>query len=232
MHPTHKTARTAGWLYLLMALPGPFSLIYVPNKLIVPGNATATATNVLGHEMLFRTGVVALLASSVVFVLLALALYRLLSGVNQTHATLMVIFVAVSVAIAFLNEVLNLGALTLFRGADFLTALGKPQRDALGMLLLRMHGQGLVVNQIFWGLWLLPLGFLVMRSGFLPRILGILLIVNGFAYVFASLVSLFWPGYANVVFQAILPALLGELWIMLWLLLKGVKVQEAAPGVE
>lgn len=231
MHPTNRAARVAGMLYVLTGLPAPFSLIYVPGALIVPGNATATAINVTGHEMLFRTGIVAGLASGVVFVLLAIALYRLLSGVNKTHAALMVILVVVSVAIAFLNEVNNIAALTLFRGADFLAVFDKPQRDALGMLFLGLHRQGLAVDEILWGLWLFPFGVLVMRSGFLPRILGLLLIVNCFAYVAASLTSLLLPNYANVVLGAIQPALLGEVWITLWLLIKGAKVQPlAAPA--
>jgi len=211
-----------------VGLPAPFSLIYIPRTLIVPGNVTATANNILGHEMLFRAGIVSGLLSSVAFIFLVMALYRLLSGVSKTHAALMVILVVVSVAIGFLNEVNNIAALNLFRGGDFLAVFDKPQRDALGMLFLGLHRQGLVVNQIFWGLWLFPFGVLVMRSGFLPRILGLLLIVNCFAYVAASLMSLLWPSYATVVSRAMLPALLGELWIMLWLLIKGANVQPLA----
>ncbi len=225
MHPTKKDARIAALFYVLMGLPAPFALIYIPRTLMVRGDAAATAKNILAHEMLFRVGIFGELFSAVAFLLLGLALYRLLSGVNKTQASLMVILVAVSVAITFANVVNNIAALTLFRGADFLAVFDKPQRDALAMLFLRLHGQGLVVNQIFWGLWLLPFGVLVMRSRFLPRILGVLLIVNCFAYVAGSLTWLFWPSYGNVVFRAIFPALLGELWILLWLLIKGVKVQ-------
>jgi hypothetical protein len=144
----------------------------------------------------------------------------------------MVSLVLVSVAITFLNEVNNIAALTLFRGADFLAAFDKPQRDALAMLFLRLHAHGNFVNEILWGLWLFPFGVLVMRSRFLPRILGVLLIVNCFAYVAASLTWLLLPSYGNVVFRAILPALLGELWIMLWFLIKGVKVQPLAAAAS
>jgi hypothetical protein len=232
MQPTKKTARAAGLLYVLMGLPAPFTLIYLPRKLIVPGNASATASNVLASEMLFRIGIVAALISSVAFLFLVMALYRLLSGVNKTHAAVMVILVLVSVAIGFVNEVNDIAALILFRGADFLAAFDKPQLDALGMLFLRLRGQGLVVNQIFWGLWLLPFGLLVTRSGFIPRILGALLIVNGFAYLVASLTSLLAPAYAGVVNRfALIPAT-GELWVMLWLLIKGVKVQPQAAATS
>lgn len=224
MHPTVKAARIAGAWYLSLAI-APFSLIYVPRTLIVRGDATATAKNILASEMLFRMGIVVELASAVFFVLLVMALYRLLSGVNKNHARLMVGLVLVSVAITFVNVVNNIAALTLFRGADFLSVLDKPQRDALGMLFLRLHSQGTFVNEIFWGLWLVPFGLLVMRSGFLPRILGVLLVVNGFAYVAISLTWLLLPVYGSVAFNASMPALLGELWIMLWLLIKGARVQ-------
>ncbi len=225
MHPTNNTARVAGLLYLLMGLPAAFSLMYVPQTLIVPGNATATANNILAHETLFRFGIVSGLISGIAFIFLVWALYRLLNGVSKTHASLMVTLVVVSVAIEFLNEVNNLAALTLFRGANFLAVFDKPQRDALGMLFLRLNSQGNFVNEIFWGLWLLPFGLLVMRSGFIPRLLGVLLIVNCFAYVAVSLTSLLLPTYGVVLFGAVFPALLGELWILLWLLIKGAKVQ-------
>jgi hypothetical protein len=208
-----------------MGVTAPFTLIYLPRKLIVPGNATATASNVLASEMIFRVGIVAVLISSVVFVLLVMALYRLLGAVNKTHASLMVALVLVSVAIGFVNEVNNIAALILFRGPAFLSAFDKPQLDALGVLFLRLRGQGLVVNGIFWGLWLFPFGVLVMRSGFIPRILGVLLIVNGVAYVLASLTSLLAPAYAAVVNRFAFIPETGELWIMLWLLIKGVRVQ-------
>ena len=143
MHPTVKAARVAGLLYLLMGLPAPFALIYLPGKLIVRGDAAATANNILGSQMLFRLGIVAELTSAVLFVLVVMALYRLLSDVNKTHARLMVGLVLASVAITFMNVVNNIAALTLFRGADFayLSVFNKPQRDALGMLFLGLHSQ-------------------------------------------------------------------------------------------
>lgn len=228
MHPTDKAARVAGALYPLMGTPAVFSLGYVAHTLIVPGNASATANNILGSQMLFRLGIVAELIAAVFLLLLVMALDRLLSGVNKAHARLMVGLVLVSVAITFVNVLNNIAALMLFRGPDYFAAFDKPQRDALAMLFLSLHSQGLAVGGIFWGLWLFPFGVLVMRSGFLPRILGLLLIVNCFGYVAASLTSLLLPGYASVVSGAIKPALLGELWIMLWLLIKGAKVPSLA----
>src|ERR1019366_1740494 len=186
MHPTDKAARVAGAVYLSMAVTAPFSLIYIPRTLIVRADATATANNILAHETLFRLGIAAELITSVIFIFVVMALYRLLSGVSKTHASLMVALVLVSAAVGFMNVLNSIAALALFRGADFLAVFEKPQRDALAMLFLRLHGQGVVFNEIFSGLWLFPFGVQVMRARFLPRILGVWLIVNCFAYVAMS----------------------------------------------
>jgi hypothetical protein len=238
MHPLKKAARIAGAIYLSMVVTGPFSLIYVPNKLIVRGNAVATADNILAHETMFRLAILADLVGSVIFICLALALYRLLSSVNKTWAGLMVAFVLVSAAVGFLNTINNIAALTLFRGADFLTAFDKPQRDALGMLFIRLHSQGIFINEIFWGLWLFPFGLLVFRSGFLPRFIGVWLMINCFGWLALSITALFFPTYYGTAFQWSQPILFGELAIMLWLLIRGAKVptlpsalQPAAAGL-
>jgi Domain of unknown function (DUF4386) len=225
MDPTVKAARVAGLLYLSLVLTGPFSLMYVPEKLIVRGDATATAGNILAHEILFRSGIVANLIGTVLFICLGIALYRLLHGVNQTEAWLMVVFVLVSSAIAFMNEVNNLAALILFRGADFLAVFQKPQLESLGMLFIRLHGQGIVVNEIFWGLWLLPFGILVYQSRFLPRILGAWLIVNCFAWVAFSFTGLLLPEHAHTVYRVLTPVFFGEIAIMLWLLIRGANAK-------
>jgi hypothetical protein len=209
---------------------GPFSLLYVPSKLIVRGNATATANNILTHEMLFRFGISTDLIGQVMFILVVMALYRLFRGVSETQASHMAALGLVSAAVGFLNVLNNIAALTLFRGADFLTVFDKPQRDALAMLFLRLYGQGIVINEIFWGLWLLPFGILVIKSGFIPRIFGVLLIVNCLAYVAVSLTALLLPDYASVVNRYATIPQTGELWIMLWLLVMGARVK-SAPGI-
>ena len=168
MDSLSRKARIAGLLYLLLVIPGPFSLIYLPSILIVRGNATATASNVLAHETLSRLWIVSDLAGAVFFILLVMALYRLLSGVNKAHASLMVALVLVSAAVSLVNVLSNVAAFTLFRGDEFLAILDKPQRDAFAMLFLRVHGEGNIINETFWGLWLVPFGILVFRSGFLP----------------------------------------------------------------
>ena len=230
MHPLKKAARIAGAVYLSMVVTGPFSLIYVPSKLIVRGNLAATANNILAHETMFRLAILADLVGSVIFICLAVALYRLLSGVNKTWAGLMVAFVLVSAAVGFLNTLNNIAALTVFRGADFLAVFDKSQRDALGYLFLRLHSQGISINEMFWGLWLFPFGLLVFRSGFLPRFIGVWLMINCFAYVALSVTALFFPDYYGAAFRWAQPVLFGELAIMLWLLIMGAKVPTVVPN--
>src|SRR5207245_10764704 len=147
------------------------------------------------------------LVSAGIFIFLVLALYRVLSGVNQTHASLMLALALVSAAVGFMYVLNEIAALTLFRGADFLAVLEKPQRDALAMLFLRLHGQGNVINEIIWGLWLFPFVVLVIGSGFLPRILGVWLIINGFANVVLSFAGLLLPQYQDVAFRSAFPLL-------------------------
>src|SRR5713101_3588655 len=157
MSSTKNTGRFAGLLYVLFSISGFFAMVYVPSKLIVHGNATATASNIAAHETLFRLGIAAQLIGSAGFIFVALALYDLLKGINRRHASLMVTLIVVSVPIAFLNELNSIAALVLVRAADFLSIFDKPQRDALAMLFLNLHFHGFVVAEIFWGLWLFPL---------------------------------------------------------------------------
>jgi hypothetical protein len=225
MSSTHNPGRIAGLLYLCL-LGAPLRLIYIPNTLFVAGNATATANNIAAHELLFRLGIVGDLLTGTMAIFLTLALYRLLKGVDQDLARLMVILGSLMVTpIYFLNTLNDVAALLLVRGADFLSVFDKPQRDALAMLFLRLHHGGVVANEIFWGLWLFPFGLLVYRSRFLPRILGVWLIINCFAYLAVSFTGLLFPQYEARVFNSAFPAMLGELAIMLWLLIKGAKPQ-------
>src|SRR4051794_6872305 len=154
MDSTVKAARIAGLVYLSMVLTAPLSLLYVPGKLIVRGDAAATASNVLNHQILTRIWIISDLWTHVIFICLGIALYRLLSRVDKTWALLMCGFVLVSAAVGFLNTLNTIAAVILFRGADFLAAFDQPQREALGMLFMRLHSQGNFINEIFWGVWL------------------------------------------------------------------------------
>src|SRR6266480_4708727 len=158
MHPADKAARIAGAVYLSMVMTGPFSLIYVPAKLIVRGDATATANNILSHQALFRFWIIGDLWTHIIFICLGVTLYRLLSSVSKPWAVAMLGFVLVSAAVGFLNTLNNIAAFILFRGADFLNVFEQAQRNALGMFFLRLHSQGNFINEIFWGLWLLIKG--------------------------------------------------------------------------
>ena len=224
MHPTKKAARIAGAVYLSMVFTAPFTLLYIPNKLIVRGDATATANNILAHQTMFRLAILGDLVTAVIFICLGIALYRLLSGVNKTWTMMMLAFVVVSSTVGFLDTLNNIAALILFRGGDFLTVFDKPQLNALGYLFIRLHSQGTFINELFWGLWLFPFGLLVFRSGFLPRFIGIWLMINCFGYVALSIIALFAPDYYAAAFRWAQPLLFGELAIMLWLLIKGAKV--------
>src|SRR3984893_9380697 len=223
MNSTKNPGRCAGLLYVLISIIGFFAMGYVPDKLIVSGNAAATANNIAASETLFRLGIAGELIGQAGFIFVALALYDLLKGVNRRHASLMVILIVVSIPIAFLNELNSFAALVLVLGADFLSILTKPQRDALAMLFLNLHGRGFVVAEIFWGLWLFPLSLLVYKSRFLPRFLGVWLALAGFAWVILSLTGVLLPQHADKVDTYLQPAILGEIAFMLWLVIKGAK---------
>ena len=229
MNSTKKLARQAGLLYLLMSIPGVFCLIYVPSRFLVHGNASATAERILHSEFVFRIGILCELVSFIGFLFVARALYRLFKGVDQTQASLMVTLILVSLPVSFVNVVNEIAALILLRGSDYLAVFDKPQREALAMLFLQLHFHGFMVAQIFWGLWLFPFGILVIRSGFLPRFLGILLIIAAFGYLAGSLSA--WDLLPHAEPIAKLTAC--ELPIILWLLIFGAKerpLPETAPA--
>ena len=224
MNEMKKRARIAGLVYLLLAFSAPFALIYVPSTLYVRGDATATVANIEASELLFRSGIVTSLAVNVIFILVALALYRLLEDVNRMQALLMLVLVVASASAGFLNDLNQIAVLIITSGADFLAPFAKAQLDAFAFFFLRLHGHGLQAISLFWGLWLLPLGLLSYRSRFIPRIFGVLLIINGFAYVLSSLTFFLGPQYVDLVSRlTIVPKLAGELPFMLWLVIKGVR---------
>ena len=231
MDSTSKDARIAGLIYLSVAFIAPLRLMYIPNTLFVSGDAPATARNILAHQTLFRLGILGDLLTGVIAIFLTLALYRLFKGVDQDLARLMVILGSLMVTpIYFVNTVNDGAALLLVRGGDFLSVFQKPQLDAMAMLFLRLHHYGVVANELFWGLWLFPFGLLVFRSRFLPRILGVWLILNGIAYVIVSFTGVLAPRYEEMVFNSAFPVMFGELTIMLWLVIMGAKAPPSAPS--
>jgi hypothetical protein len=217
-----KNARVAGLLYILSSLFGVVRLIYIPNALIVHGNASATANNIAGHELLFRFGMVSYLLGSALWIFVTLALYRLLKGVDQALAVLMVILGLMVTPIIFVNTANDAAALLFARGADFLSVFDAAQREAFVMLFLNLHRQLDLANNL-WSLWFIPLGLLVYRSTFLPRILGGWLMVACFAYWALSFSGLLYPAYEDKVWKFAQPVLMAEVAFMLWLVIMGAK---------
>jgi hypothetical protein len=223
MASARNPGRLAGLLYIVASIPGFFALMYVPGKLIVHGNASATANNIATHQILFRLGIAADLIGQAIFIFVALALYNLFKGVNQRHALLMLVLILISIPIAFLNEVNSIGALITAQGPDFLAIFSKAERDSLVRLFLNLRGSGFEIAGIFWGLWLFPLGMLVYRSGLLPRFLGVMLMVGTFAYLANSFTYLVLPQYQDAVSRWADPVQAVEVVFMLWLLVMGAK---------
>jgi len=216
--------RVAGVWYLLLVFIGPLRLIYIPTTLFVPHNPAVTVTNIAAHESLFRFAMAADLVGAVVLVCMGMAFYRLFENVDRHLAVLVVIFGGVMPALLYLvNSVSDAAALMIVRGADFMSVFDKPQRDALAVMFLELHDHQTTAAEILWGVWLFPLGTLVYRSGFLPRFLGIWLIVNGVTYVIMSLTGVLAPPYQDLVGKYGQPALMGELALVLWLLIKGAQ---------
>jgi hypothetical protein len=205
-----------------VAVTGGFSMLYVPT-LIVPGDAAATVNHIRANESLFRIGVASGLICQVVFVFLVLALYRLFKGVNHIHASLMVALVVAAVPVAFLNMLNQLAALHVLSGADYLQVFEADQLNALVMLFLDLHSQGLLIVEIFWGLWLLPLGLLVLKARFMPGFIGVLLIVGFVGYSIDFLTRLLLPSYTAIVSPIAGISKFGEVTMILWLLIKGIK---------
>ena len=213
-------ARLAGFLYFLV-IPLGIIALSISSRLIVSGDAAATASNILASESLFRLGIVSDMLASLVMLLVVLVLYQLLKPVNRNMALLMVTFVLIGVPIAMLNKLNQFAVLLLLSSPNYLTLFTANELQALAFLFLRLHSRGGDIAFIFWGLWLFPLGYLVFKSGFLPRILGILLMIACFGYVINSFAS--FLGYSLNVDMF---AALGEVLFILWLLIKGVNAEQ------
>jgi hypothetical protein len=218
-----KTARIAGLLYLIWVVTGIYGIFYVPSQTIVQGDAVATANKILANEFVFRSGIINDIISNTIWVFIALVLYRLFKQINERQAKLMVALVLVQIPVVFFMEALNITSLMIFKG-EILKTFDLIQRQDLAMLFLKINDYGTLTLEMFWGLWLFPFGLLVRKSGFIPRLIGVFLILNGIAYIILSFVSLLFPVYQTLVSQLAMPfIILGEISITMWLLIKGVK---------
>ena len=217
-------ARIAGSLYILASLIGYLRLIYIPSTLVVSGNAAATASNIAAHETLFRWGIVTLLIASVLFVFVTLALYQLLERVDKNLAILMVILGGLLVTpLFFVNAVTDAGAMYFATNADFLSVFDKAQHDAFVVLFLNLHHVLDLANAIFWGIWLIPFGLLVYRSRFVPRFIGVWLMLGCLGYLGFSFAGFLFPVYEDRAFALGTPFRLGEVAFMLWVVIVGAK---------
>ncbi|PJA99899.1 MAG: DUF4386 domain-containing protein [Ignavibacteriales bacterium CG_4_9_14_3_um_filter_30_11] len=222
-----KTARLTGLLYFIWIMTGLYGVFYIPSQTIVPGDAAATANKILANEFLFRTGIINDVISNTIWVFIVLLLYRLFKQVNERQAKLMVALVLVQIPAVFIIETFNIASLMIFKG-EILKTFELGQRQDLAMFFLKINDYGSIVLEMFWGLWLLPFGLLVYKSVFIPRILGVFLILDGIALIIHSFTSLLLPDYQAIVYQFTMPFwILGEFSIMLWLLIKGVKVEKS-----
>lgn len=222
----NTAARQAGILYLVFAIMAIINEFLFP-AFVVAGDAAVTATNITMGELSYRLDILIGFAVNILFLLVVVSLYALLRDVDRRHAILMVLFVAVGVTIALVNLFNKFAPLVLLTGGDYLSVFTQPQLDALALGFLRLHSSAANLATTFWGLWLFPFGILVIRSGFLPRLLGILLILAGIGYLTVSITSIILPAYRPLVSGVMTPLYLGELPIIFWLCLKGVNAQRS-----
>ena len=173
---------------------------------------------------MYRIGLLSALVGQILFIFLVVTLYELFKDVDKKQARLMVVLVCVGVAAEIVNLANRTAPLVLLSGADFLSVFTKPQLDALALGFIRLGNNLGQLLTAFWGLWLFPFGILVMRSGFFPRLLGILLLVAGFGYVTSSVTAIVLPAYSEIVSQIMTPLYFGELAIVIWLPVMGAKV--------
>ncbi len=228
-----RAARAAGWLYLSMAVFSAFSMIFVTPKFVVPGDAAATAGRILASERLLRVGFASNLAGQVLFLFLAYALYKLFRPVDKDQARIMVMLVVASVPVTFVSMLGQLAPVFLLKGNGFLSAFDPAQRQALAMASLGLHDQGILLAGIFWGLWLLPLGILAFKSGFIPKAFGVLLWAGCFGYLLDSLAAFVFPGQRAALAPVVtVSEFISEIPFILWLLVKGVRAAEPAAAVE
>ena len=226
MDSPKKTARIAGALYLVVVLTGLFALLYIPSTLIVWTDATATFNNIKTSETLFRLGIYAGILCYTAFLFLPLVLYKLFNHINKTHAIAMVALALTSVPISLFNLTHKFAVLTLINKPDFFSAVDLPKQV---LLQLEYYNNGIDVAAVFWGLWLFPFGYLVFKSGMLPKILGILLMAGCFGYIINITGGLLFPGYNELGISGFisLPSGLGEIGTCLWLLIAGVKTKSS-----
>ncbi len=228
MNTNAQTARFAGLLYLIVIICGVFAEFFVRASLIVPGDATQTANQIMASESLFRLGFVSDLVMMTAYLMLAFTLYVLLKPIGKNLALLFLLFTLAGVAIMCLNMLNQFSALLLLSGADYLNVYDANELNAQVLFFLNMHKYGYSIAQIFFGLWLFPLGYLVYQSGYFPKILGVLLMVASIAHLIEFFIIFLFPTYTEAVSGVLdIPIIIGEFSFCLWLVIRGAKPQSA-----
>jgi len=217
------TARMAGVLYLILIITGIFGIMYVPSQIIVSGDTSATANNILASPLFYKAGIVSALACQTTFLLLVLVLYKLLKHVNPLHARAMVLFVGVAVPIAFINSLNEFAPLILLNDLNYVKAFSTEQVHAQIVVFRKFYNHGILVAQVFWGLWLFPLGYLAFKSGMFPKVLGVLLMMACFSYLIDFAVKNFLPDYMEITYPGNVISMVAEFGFTIYLLIKGVK---------
>jgi hypothetical protein len=226
MSSPKRLARIAGILYLIVGITGGFAEGFVEPRMYAAGSAAATAANVAASGGLVRLGVVAELLDATAFVFLAMTLYALLSHVQEGVARAMLILVAISAGITSLNAVFEFEGLRVATDASYAAALGSAGSNALVLLLLDLQHYGLLTAQVFFGLWLVPLGYLVYRSELFPRALGALLVVGGVCYLIDLLIAFLATDLGRAVHGfVVIPSALAEISMVVYLLVVGVRAR-------
>ncbi|HEY8737345.1 MAG TPA: DUF4386 domain-containing protein [Candidatus Dormibacteraeota bacterium] len=223
-----RLARIAGALYLLNGIFSAFALLFVYANVYVPGDAATSARNLLANSGLVRMGVVADLVQATVWVFLALTLYRLLQHVNKSVASAMVVLVAIGAGIVMLNEIFGFEALRVATGAVNLASIGPAASNAIALLLLDAQHYGLLIAQIFFGLWLVPLGYLAYKSEWFPRALGVVLVLGAVCYIVDMLALFLVPDVGKAMHGFVtIPSAIAEVSMVLYLLVIGVKTKKS-----
>jgi Domain of unknown function (DUF4386) len=225
MKATQNMARISGLIYLGVVLTGLFSLMYVPSKLIDWKNPALTFTNIQSNQLLFRFGILGSVLCYLFFLFLPLSIYKLLNPVHKTAAQLMVLLAVVSVPIALVNLQNEIDIISLINKSIYLESLSFESLETQVLFQLDQYNSGILVVQLFWGLWLLPFGWLVFTSKFLPKLLGILLMIGCFSYLINFLGTLLIANYSSLGIAGFiqLPASISEIGTCLWLLIMGTK---------
>ena len=223
-----RLARFAGVLYLLVGILGGFAQGFLYPKIYVAGDAVKTAGNLIANSGLVRIGVAADLVQATIWVFLALTLYRLLRHVNKSAASAMVVLASIGAGITMLNAVFEFEGLRVATGAVNLAGFGAAGSNALALLFVDAQHYGLLIASIFFGLWLVPLGYLAYKSGWFPKALGVVLIVGGACYLVDVLAAFLVPDIGKAIHgYDTVPSIIAEVWTLGYLLVIGVNTKKS-----